>query len=105
MAKEWYEKTKDYTDRDMQFMLIAYRNSLCNTEDGRQVLTHIKTLLDSFFDDPQKTAVERVAARNIFDLILFGCGIVGNLKIIKALSGVAAAFSVPKKEETDNLNV
>lgn len=98
---EWFEKTEGFTDKDKQFLLIAYRNTLCKDEEGQQVLCHLKTILENF----RGTDTECLVARKLLDIILNNCGITGNLKIIKALSGVAAVFNIPKKEETDNLNV
>lgn len=97
---EWYEKTEDFTERDQKFLLLAYRNTLCKDEEGQQVLCHLKTVLDGFGE----TDTERIVARKLLDTILNNCGIVGNMKIIKALSGVAAGFNVPETEEEDVLN-
>lgn len=102
---EWYEKTKDYTNRDKQYLLLAYRNTLCKDEEGQQVLCHIKTLLEYRAGNQNATDAERVAAIELLDIIFNNCGITGNMKIVKALSGVAASFVVPKKEDEDNLNV
>lgn len=106
---EWFEKfddptslRDDFTERDKQFLLIAYRNTFCNSEEGRQVLCHLKTMLEGFVG----TDAERMVARDLLDAILNNCGIVGNMKIIKALSNVAVGFNIPKaEEEIDNLNV
>lgn len=98
---EWYEKTKDYTDRDQKFLLLAYRNIFCKLEEGQQILCHLKTMLEGY----EGTDTECLIARRLFDAILNNCGIVGNMKIIKALSGVAANFNIPETEDEDNLNV
>lgn len=98
---EWYEKTKDYTNRDRQYLLLAYRNTLCKSEEGQQVLCHLKTMLE---ENPTNDT-EFVASRVLLDAILNNCGITGNMKIIKAFSDVAASFVVPKKEDEDNLDV
>lgn len=97
---EWYDKTEDFTDRDRRFLLLAYRNTLCKDEEGRQVLCHLKTVLESYGE----TDTERTVARKLLDTILNNCGIVDNMKIIKALSDVAGSFNIPEIEETDNLN-
>lgn len=98
---EWFDKTEGFTERDKQFLLLAYRNTLCKLEEGQQVLCHLKTFLESYGE----TDTERMVARKLLDAILNNCGIVGNMKIIRALSDVAASFNVPEREETDNLNV
>lgn len=100
MAKEWYEKIEDFTDRDKRFLLLAYRNTFCNSNEGQEVLCHLKTVLEKFGE----TNTERTVARQLLDTILNNCGIADNMKIIKALSGVAASFVIPKTEEVDKLN-
>jgi len=97
---EWFEKTEDFTDRDKQFSLLAYRNTFCKDDEGRQVLCHLKTILERF----EGTDTERIIRRELLDIILNNCGISNNMEIIKALSNVANNFNIPKKEETDNLN-
>jgi len=99
---EWYNKTSDFTDRDKQFLLLAYRNTLCNSAEGRQVLCHLKTMLEDTLD---KSDAEIIAARQLLDAIFNNCGITDNMKIINALSGVASSFDIPKREEKDLLNV
>lgn len=104
---EWYDKTgddligEDFTERDKQFLLLAYRNTFCKSEEGQQVLCHLKTILEKF----KGTDTECLVARELLDTIFNNCGIVGNMKIIKALSNVAASFNIPKIEEIDHLNV
>lgn len=97
---EWFEKTKDFTERDEQFLLLAYRNTLCKLEEGQQVLCHLKTVLEDYGE----TDTERMVARKLLDTIFNNCGIVGNMKIIKALSNVATSFNLPETEEEDILN-
>lgn len=96
---EWYEKTEEFTEKDKKYMLLAYRNTLCKLEEGRQVLCHLKTMLESY----GQTDTERIAARILLDTIYNNCGITGNMKIIEALSSVAAEFVIPEKKETDLL--
>lgn len=99
---EWYDKTKNFTDNDKRYLLLAYRNTLCKDEEGQQVLCHLKTILDSF----GQTDTERIVAKDLLDMILNNCGISDNMKIIKSLSGVANSFNIPEKiGEIDNLNV
>lgn len=102
MAKEWFNKIDGFTPRDKQYLLSAYRNTFCTDDDGQQVFCHLKTILDSFGESD----AEKMAARKLWDAILNNCGIVDNLKIVKALSGVAKGFVIPEQEEgKDNLDV
>jgi len=97
---EWFEKTEGFTERDKQFSLLAYRNTFCKDEDGRQVLCHLKTILEGFAG----TDTGRLVARELLDIIFDNCGISNNMEIIKALSNVANNFNIPKKEEFEPLN-
>ncbi len=89
---EWYDKTEGFDAKEAQYLLLAYRNTLCKTDEGQQVLCHLKTMLENFGDNP----TEKLVARKLFDVILNNCGITDNMKIVKALSGVAESFNIPE---------
>jgi len=97
---EWYEKLSgDFKDRDAEYMLLAYRNTLCKTDQGKQVLCHLKTMLESI----EGTDTEKLTARRLLDAIMNNCGITGNMKIVEALSGVADKFHAPEAREINLL--
>jgi hypothetical protein len=99
---EWYEKSEDYTEKDKQFLLLAYRNTLCKPGEGQQVLCHLMTILS---DIKGKSDTEIVIQKMLLDSILNNCGITGNMKIINALSKISGSFQVPKEEDKNLLNV
>lgn len=97
---EWYDKTEDHTHHDSQYLLSAYRNTFFCDDEGQQVMCHLMTVLKNFGD----TDAEKVAGMKLLDMILHNCGVVENLKIVKALSPVAKGFIIPKVIGKDNLN-
>lgn len=94
--EKWFEQVET-DERQAQYLRVAYNNTFCIEDDGKQVLCHLVTLVEDIKNNPEEHPEAKLMAIHLLDMIMNNSGIIKDYKFIQAITG-SASPTIPKQE-------
>ncbi len=102
---EWFLQNEVNEPVQQAALQRAYYNTLCHTDEGRQVLCHLEVITNAMIADPETPPLEKIAYVKIMRSIENNCGIANEKAVTDAKCKTAAGFTVNMPKTDDGIRI